>query len=401
MKKIAIFISHPVQYQVPIFKKIAAHPDINLTVFFFWDYGVKETYDPKFGQGVKWDIPLLEGYKHEFLKNISPKETSAHFFGEINPGLFSKIFKGKYDALIIFGWQTMSHWLAIFTAILTRTPFFLRGENSLSKEFKKNIFKRCIKQIIMRSLFKFASGLFFIHEENKRFYMHYGVPESKLYPVHYAIDNEKFILEAEKLIPLKNKLKLKLGINKEQKVILFSGKLVSGKRPFDLISAYEKLLEKAKENKTPKPALVFIGNGPIKGELEKYAKENKLDQIYFAGFKNQNEISESYAIGDVLVLPSEGETWGLVVNEAMCFKLPIIVSEAVDCGSNLVVHGKNGYVFPVSDIESLSKYINEILSNKKTSDEFGKESLNLISKWSFNQNVEDVVNAINHKNTEL
>jgi len=396
MKKIAIFISHPIQYQAPIFRKLAAEPDVDATVFYFWDYGVEERYDPQFGQKVKWDIPLIDGYKHEFLKNISLCRTSARFFGEINPGVFSRIAGGRFDAVIIFGWQTASHWFAIAAGIITGTPIFLRGENLLSRELKKSIFKRALKQVVMRLLFKLASGIFYIHEENKKFYLHYGVPELKLHPVHYAIDNDMFMAEAKKMKSSRTELKAKLGIKEKQRVILFSGKIVSGKRPLDLIFAYEKLIGRDSQKGAAKPALVFIGNGPEKSELEGYVARKQLRDMYFVGFKNQTEIGACYAIGDVFVLPSGGETWGLVVNEAMCFGLPIIVSDQVACGAELVIPGENGFVFPVWDIDALVDYLDVVLSNRNVAVRMGRKSKEIVSTWSFDQNVRDIVDAVNY-----
>ena len=397
MKKIAVFISHPIQYQTPLFKKLAAQPGIDLTVFFFWDFGVKETYDPQFGQKVKWDIPVLEGYKSEFLKNISHNKTSANFFGEINPGLFFKIANGRYDAMIVFGWQTISHWFAILAGFLTGTPVFVRGENPFNQEPKKSFFKKIVKQIVLRGLFKLIKGFFYIGEENKEFYRYYGVPESKLYFVPYAADNDRFMAEAKKLKPIKDKLKRKLGISKQQNVILFSGKLVNGKRPFDLISAYEELIGEMLKERSLRPALVFMGNGPIKANLEKYVKQNELDQVYFVGFKNQSEMPEFYVIADVFVLPSGGETWGLVVNEAMCFSLPVIVSSAVSCGKDLIIPGQNGYIFSVGDKKSLLDCLNKILSNQKIAKEMSKKSFEIISKWNFDEDIKGILKAILNK----
>ena len=132
---------------------------------------------------------------------------------------------------------------------------------------------------VLRGLFKLIKGFFYIGEENKEFYRYYGVPESKLYFVPYAADNDRFMAEAKKLKPIKDKLKRKLGISKQQNVILFSGKLVNGKRPFDLISAYEELIGEMLKERSLRPALVFMGNGPIKANLEKYVKQNELDLV--------------------------------------------------------------------------------------------------------------------------
>jgi len=395
MKKIAVFISHPVQYQVPLFRRLASEPSIDLKLFFFWDFGVKETYDPQFGQKIKWDIPILEGYKYEFLKNIAHNKTSAHFLGEINPSLFLKIIKDNYDAIIVFGWQTISHWFAILTGFLTRTPVFVRGENPFNQEFKKNFLKRILKQIVLRGLFKLVHGFFYIGEENKKFYLYYGVPESKLYFAPYAVDNNRFIAEAKKLKFSKNKLKNKLGIKEKQKVILFSGKLVSGKRPMDLILAHKELINKKIKNGILNPVLVFMGNGPLKPELEKYIKKNNLRDVHFVGFKNQNEMPEFYAMADIFVLPSAGETWGLVVNEAMCFNLPVIVSDAVSCGRDLIIQGGNGYIYPVGDKILLSEYLGKILSSQKVVRDMGKKSFEIISKWNFDEDINIIISAIN------
>jgi len=86
--------------------------------------------------------------------------------------------------------------------------------------------------------------------------------------------------------------------------------------------------------------------------------------IHFVGFKNQTELPQYYAISDIFVLPSGlGETWGLVVNEAMCFSLPIIVSDIVGCGPDLVKHGENGYIFKTGNIEELAKYLQELINH--------------------------------------
>ena len=398
MKKVAVFISHPIQYQVPLFKRLAVEPGVDLTVFFFWDFGVQETYDPQFGQKVKWDIPLLDGYKSEFLKNISPDKTSAHFFGEANPELFSRIINGHYDAMIVFGWQTISHWCAIVTGFLTGTPIFIRGENPFYQEPEKSFLKRIIKHIVLRGLFKLAAGFFYIGEENRKFYRYYGVPDSKLHFVPYAADNDRFMAEAKKLKPMKDGLKRKLGIQKQQNIILFSGKLVNGKRPLDLIMAYEKLVREILKKRGAKPALVFVGNGPIKSDLEEYAKKNMLDQIYFVGFKNQNELPEFYAMADVFVLPSGGETWGLVVNEAMCFSIPVIVSSVVSCGKDLIIPGRNGYVFPVGDEKSLADCLQKVLEQDAVMKKMGKESFKIISRWNFTEDIKGMRKAMGIRN---
>src|SRR5690242_10917715 len=85
--RLAVLASHPIQYQAPLYRALAAHPEIDLTVFFCSDWGLKPYHDEDFGQAVKWDIDLLEGYQSEFLANRSLSPNVARFFGLINPAI--------------------------------------------------------------------------------------------------------------------------------------------------------------------------------------------------------------------------------------------------------------------------------------------------------------------------
>jgi glycosyltransferase involved in cell wall biosynthesis len=141
--------------------------------------------------------------------------------------------------------------------------------------------------------------------------------------------------------------------------------------------------------------LVFVGDGLLRGELERYAADRGLTKVRFPGFKNQLELSAYYAMADVFVLPSGmGETWGLVVNEAMCFGLPVVVSDMVGCGADLVNHGENGFVFPLGDSERLAKYLSEVLRNEDARKVAGKRSKEIIQHYSQERDVEAVRAAL-------
>ena len=117
--------------------------------------------------------------------------------------------------------------------------------------------------------------------------------------------------------------------------------------------------------------------------------------IHFVGFKNQTELPKYYAIADVFVLPSQtGETWGLVVNEAMCFGLPIIASDIIGCAPDLVRHGENGFVFPSGNKEKLSDSIQDLISNQEKRMRFGNESLKIIQGYNYDKDVEGILSAL-------
>jgi len=609
MGKLAIFISHPIQYQVPLYKKLSKK--IDLIVYYYSKFGAEKYFDPQFKKEFKWDINLLEGYNYKILKNNSLKQ-GFYFFGFINFAIFKEIFKNKFDAVLINSWSYLSDWLVILACLISKTKLLLRVESPYNQEILKPKWKLFIKKIIFgKILFPKVHAFLYIGEENRRFYKFYGVPDEKLFFAPYAVDNERFQKEYEKLKDKKEELRKELGIEPDDVVILFVGKLIPKKRPMDLLKAYEtittirmmrmcantandnanssynlnnkeinehseydvnnKIIEKelsyklngiffkihnilgrfakekqyadalenelkkadikyrrevfldvfGKKSNIPdfiiedkilleikrKPTntkedyqqvkrylestniklgilvnfgleylkpkrilnskfkidkdnslyhlqnsnsfvdshnenhshhyslnshsfvdshyenhsrhhssnshsfvdshygihLIFVGEGDLRQELEKYAETviNNINHnanntnlheyseyilnknhshhhssnshsfvdshygygIHFVGFKNQTEISKYYAMSDIFVLPSDvGETWGLVVNEAMNFRLPVIVADSVGCGSDLVKHGENGYIFKTGDIEELARYLEELIN---------------------------------------
>jgi len=388
--KIAFILSHPIQYFSPLFREMAKHPEIDFTVYYCSDESVRRMKDVGFGKEIKWDIPLLEGYRYRFLKNYSPKPSiSAGFFGLINFDIVNDLRREKYDALIVHGWNYFTNIFAIITAKLIGIKVFMRGENPLNQELKKLRYKIFVKKIILkRLLFGIIGAFLYIGHENREFYRFYGAPESKLFFAPYVVENERFIRGYKEFKSRRREIKKEIGIPPDKVVILFSGKLIGKKRPMDLLMAYESLQS---ENK----ALIYMGDGHLRENLEEYTKKRNLRDVYFLGFKNQTELPKYYVASDIFVLPSAaGETWGLVVNEAMCFHLPVIVSDMVGCWRDLVKHGENGFVYPVGNIDRLANHLLKLLKEPDLREKMGKQSLEIITKWSYKKDIEGILAAL-------
>ncbi len=394
--KLAIIMSHAIQYQVPLLRKLAFSEKVDLMVYFNWDFGVKETYESDFGVKVKWDIPILDGYKHKFLKNFSLRPSSG-FWGQLNFGIISALVRGRYKAVLIYGWNSFVNWLAFFTALIIGTPVIIQGESPLNQELLKSGWKQKVKKFIFKKLFfPRISSFLYIGEENRKFYKYYGVPDEKLFFVPYAVDNERYIT-AKKELGIKNyKLREELGIKKDAIVILFVGKLIEKKRPFDLLKAY-KNLENIKTQEHKNISLIFVGDGNLRRDLENYAQSHNLKNVHFVGFKNQTELPEYYALSDIFVLPSGiGETWGLVVNEAMCFSLPVIVSDMVGCALDLIKENQNGFIFPLGNIEKLAEYLKELILNENKRKIFSEKSFEIIQNYSHKKDIEGILEVLRY-----
>ncbi|MHA2055513.1 MAG: glycosyltransferase family 4 protein [Candidatus Hodarchaeales archaeon] len=383
--RIAVVITHAIQYQVPFFRELAKDPMIDLTVYYFCKWGAYEYYDPQMGTRLKWDMPLLDGYKYRFLSNLSPLDSPNKFFGLVNPGIIKELIVGKYDAVVIHGYAIFSYLLTYIGAWISRTPVMFRGETVLREN--ESLLRNVFKNIVLKILFKNTSAFLSIIRKSQEFYKYYNVPDNQIFYTPYSIDNDYFIKESKKWRESKTKIKKELGYKEDLPLILFVGKLVERKRPFDLLYAYEQLKDKA--------GLIFVGDGKLKIDLQSYCDKKHLERVRFIGFVNQSELPKYYALSDIFVLPSSSkEVSPLVINEAMCSSLPVVVSDAVPSATDYIKNGDNGYVYEFGNLSQLRDCIYTLLTNKSIRLEMGDSSLQHIVNYSNRHNTVKILEAL-------
>jgi len=388
--KIAALVSRAGPNNSPLFSMLSK--EVDLTVYYCSDVGVgKNDYDAQFGRTVNWGDSFLSKHKYKFLKNFQSFSFRKNQDAWFNPSIISELIKNNYDALIVYGWNSFTDWLAFFACFFTRTKILIWGENPMNQETVAGR-KSFLKKALLKPLFKRVFAFLYIGEENRKFYKYYGVPDDKLFFVPYSTNNAVFSATRDKLKSEREELRKKLlNIKDDRRVILFVGKLTEKKRPMDILRAYQLL----NENHSTLIALVFVGDGALRGSLEKYAAEYALPDVYFTGFACQEEVQKYYAVADVFILPSGiGETWGMVVNQAMCFGLPVIVSDMVGCGPDLVKKGVNGFSFPCGDVQALAERIKKIITSKEMLADFGRESKKIIERYSYEEDIRGIKKAL-------
>ena len=210
------------------------------------------------------------------------------------------------------------------------------------------------------------------------------MPFKKLYPSPYFIDNDFFQLKTSK-----NKIKKKLKINSNKKVVLFVGKFISRKNPFEFIKLAE--LYRSHDD------LIFlmIGSGYLEKECNEYIKKKKLKNIALLGFINQKKIREYYRASDLLVVPSIYETWGLNINEALASQTPVICSDVCGASADLIDEGKTGFKYKVGDSNKLYKKTNIVLYNKRIYARMIKNIKIKIKRYSIDQTLDSLKKIIN------
>ncbi len=351
---------------------------LDVTVFYTWGSNVMEKkFDPGFGKNIEWDIPLLEGYSYCFVENIAKNKGSHHFKGIDNPSLIRQIIDWRPDAVMIYGWNFKSH-LAAMRFFKNRIPVLFRGD-SVSIHHKG--IKKIIRNWWLSRIYRNIDKALYTGKYNRQYFTEAGIKEDQLVYVPHAIDNKRFstaVKENANEIAAKRKT---LGINENDIVFLYAGKLDTNKNVQLLASVFHRL-------KLPASHLLIAGNGSDETVLKKTYAGNAT--IHFLPFQNQSHMPILYGVCDVFVLPSLTETWGLALNEAMACSKAIVASSGCGAAIDLIENGKNGYIFKSNDEASLENVLHKISGEQNRLQEMGRYSLQQIAGWSFEKDCEAI-----------
>lgn len=392
--RLAYLVSHPIQYQAPLLRRIAREADIDLTVFFGSDFSVREYKDEGFGVGVKWDVPLLDGYRHEFLPALRDNAT-ASVLSPLSHGILTRLRGANgqrmFDVLWVHGYSTANAIHGMLAAKALGIPVLLRAESWL-RDRERGGAKLAAKQLFFKMLKTMVDGILPIGTLNAEYWRHYMGEDFPLFLMPYAVDNDYFRQRSLDVQGRRMELLNELNIDPSRPVILFASKLQSRKRCGDLLEAYKKL--SSAPGVEPSAYLVIVGEGEERAPLERQAAISGLRGIRFCGFRNQSELPRFFDIADVFVLPSQHEPWGLIVNEVMNAGKAVIVSDDVGCQPDLITDGVEGCIFPVGDVEALTSALKRALATPQTAATMGQRARERVQKWGFEEDISGLRRAL-------
>ncbi len=357
------FVSHPIQYQAPLLRRIAAEPGIRLRVIFERVHPGQTYFDPGFDRSVQWDLPLTEGYDHVSLEDTSIRHEIA-----------------GADVVWLHGWQSANQKRALKVAKQNRVPVLMRGENCDIAMPDGSGIRGWLKRHYINWIIRQCDAFLCIGSVNRDYYLRREIPIERLFSMPYAIDNDTFVRRSDAAECAEQSLRDELEIEEDRKVILFAAKLIPRKRADLLIEAVSLLAE----NAAP-PVLVVVGDGPCREETEAMAPDAR-----FVGFVNQSALPAYYRMADVFVLPSEREPWGLAVNEAMACGTTVVVSDQVGSGFDLV-NDDTGRVFPAGDATALATALSECLMHSAA---YGANARARVLEWGFDADVQGLKAAM-------
>jgi glycosyltransferase involved in cell wall biosynthesis len=390
--RLAIVLSHPVQYFSPLFRRLARERGIDLTVLYSTLAGALPAKDPGFGMTVAWDTPLLEGYNFKVFANLWPG-APAKFWSYASPGIVAELWFRRYDAVLVYGWGYLSAWLALATARTRNLPCMITGDSNyiLDVDKEKRRFKARVKKVVLRSLFRKIQAFLVTGPFNGMFYEKYGASSDKFFFAPLAVDNDYFMRKAESARPHKDEIRARYGIPADAILLLFVAKLVPWKRPLDIVFVLKNL-----QPSFPNLGAAWVGDGELRPQLEAEIAKQGVKHAYLLGFKNQSELPELYAMSDILVLPSWIDNMPLVTNEAMASGLPVIVSNRTGVWGpgNLVRDGETGFVYPASDIEALSGAVRKLAADPALRQAMGRRATGVVREFGLDRCAAGILDAL-------
>ena len=369
-RRLIYLVSHPIQYQAPLLRRIADEPGIELEVLFETLVTSGAYHDAGFGREVDWDVPLTKGYVHHHI--AGDDELPRHL--------------NRADALWVHGWDSQLRRRALTMATELGLPTLMRGENTDIAMPDGDGLRSLAKGHYLKTIFKRCSGFLCIGTENRRYYSSRGVAEECLFSMPYAVDNASFAEAAAAAAPGREHLRAELGLAPQRPVVMFAGKLLARKHPLTLLRAWQELPAEVQ------PYLLYVGDGEERPALE--AAIGNDQGVRFLGFRNQTELPALYDLADIFVLASEREPWGLAINEAMACGTAVVVSDQCGCAVDLV-GPESGRVVPAGDVGALSLVLNDMLSTPEKLTAMGEAAQTRISCWDFEADVAGLREALN------
>jgi glycosyltransferase involved in cell wall biosynthesis len=390
--RLAVVATHPTQITAPMYRRLAANPRLDLAVAYCSLQGAEAALDREFGVEVKWDVPLLDGYPWVQIPNRSLRPGIGYFFGLINPGLWSWLRKGNFEAVLVHtGYFHCSYWILVAAAKSKRIPLIFATDAVALTPRVASRWKNVVKSLLVPGIYDLNEIVVVASSGGEEFIRGLGIPEERIVLAPNVVDNDWWTRQAA--LVDRAAVRAAWGIPTSSLVVLYCAKLQPWKRPLDLLRAF------AQAN-LPDAFLIYAGEGPLRGELQREAESlNVSERVRLLGFVNQSQLPGVYCSADVMVLPSEHEPFAFVLNEAMLCGCLVVASDRVGAARDLIRHGENGFVYRVGDVAGLAGILRMALSDPIRMRALRAAARKRMNTWSLRENEQALIEAVSRAMT--
>jgi glycosyltransferase involved in cell wall biosynthesis len=374
--RVGYIAGEPNPYRVPHLERIAESDEIDLTVVYAAptvqrrEWTLEFSREPVFLSGPR--LPLTRVLHHDY---------------PLTPEIWGLLRRERFDVLVIGGWSLMAPQLAIVWARATGVPYLIISENH--EREPRPAWVRAVKSLVLRHVIPQASGLLVTGTLARDHALHYGARTDRITVFPNTVDIEAYRVAADRLRPERADIRRRLGIDEEAVAIAQVGRLIPQKAPDDLLEAVARAGAVAER----RLHLLFVGDGEMRASLERRAAQLGVD-VTFTGFVQGDALLECYAAADVFALVSRREPWGVVVNEAAAFGLPLVLTEAVGAAADLLRDGENGTLVRSGDVEGEARALAALADDPERRVRYGRRSLELVEPWGYERSVETFVEAV-------
>lgn len=356
--KVLFITNIPAPYRIDFFNELGKY--VELTVVFEAKHADN--------QGIKfnWNLEEISNFKPIFLNegNINEKK--------IDWKIFKYIKKGYYDEIVATNYAYLTEMAAIIYMKILGIPYYMETDGGLIRE--ENIIKKLYKKMLVSG----AKGYFSPSKSSDDYLVYYGARRNKIFRYPFTSLKERDITKKVLTSEQKKSYKERLGIT-EEKVVLAIGQFIP-RKGFDLLIQAAQDLDHS--------IGIYIVGGEATREYLKLKNSFSCPHVHFEGFKKKDELVNYFKAADIFVLPTREDIWGLVINEAMSYGLPIITTNKCVAGLELVSK-ENGEIIESNSVDDLKNSIKKLLSQKDEIELMSNNSLKKIEEYT----VEKMVKA--------
>ena len=351
--RLTIVQTHPVQYNAPWFRYLTANcPEIDLTVVYA-SRPRAEQQGAGFDCEFTWDTPLYDGYKWEIVRESLDTDdfSTAAYRGLDVKGIGKTLDATNPDVILVPGWYSVTMMRCLLWARARGVPVLYRGDTNNSTG--PDGVMRFLWNLKAAGLLALYSGYLSVGTRSREYLLSHGVSTARMFASPHVVDNDAFAAGAEPHLTVQGRAaaRARFGARESDFVVLFAGKLEGRKRPLDAVRAVSAL--------GPNAMLAIAGAGDLDADIIVEASRLAV-RVAMVGFINQSRLGPIYAAADCLLLPSDTESWGLVINEAMATGLPAVVSDGVGAAPDLIVSGVTGEVARTGDVKDLARALDNV-----------------------------------------
>lgn len=358
---------------LPYFELLAREPLIDVTVWFLAERASTRLWDTRVAGRFQWEI--IPGWQWE----IQMEEAIAL---QCNPSLAWRIPQGRFDVVVLFaGWDSPSFWLAAAVCKLWRIPMVVRsgsvpGDSAFADRRRRTaIWRRRLTRRLVRSMIRGAASCICYGSRSRKYLIELGGIPDRVFSVWNTIDVERLSAAREQMRARRAEIRARLGIAVNEVLVLYVGRFQPVKNLPSLIDAYRLLWPRREQ-----AVLGLAGYGPCEPHLR--VRTAGLAKVHYFGAVDPRRLAECYTAADIFALPS-ADIWGLVVNEAMAFGLPVVAADSAGCTDDLILPGVNGFVYPASDSQALAQILERLVTDRDLRQRLGRASAEHIQNFTY------------------